>query len=265
MTCWRTPVLASCLVALLLAGGCGSGTPVDSSWRAAGSAPASASPTDTGSPSAPAPTASPASSASGASGASSGTRSAAPTPTGTTPARRVTGWTATVYYTAVQRFHTGSATRVTGCPTIDCSHGHSDLGSYPDDFVKAVHDEGTGHTANGRYLNWSSDVGYWLDSAPRNGHGGALVPFVSSAADADVLSVGVRFSVADCGRDDGGDAIDPQVCARLRAAGWRLDDEFTPGLGGARHVDLYIGEETGTGFTDGPWYTTLHGAALDIR
>jgi len=41
-------------------------------------------------------------------------------------------------------------------------------------------------------------------------------------------------------------------------------DEFTPGLGGPRHVDLYIGEETGPGFTGGPWYTTLQGATLTV-
>ena len=33
------------------------------------------------------------------------------------------------------------------------------------------------------------------------------------------------------------------------AANWTITDEFTPGLGGSRHVDLYIGEETGPGFT----------------
>jgi hypothetical protein len=29
-------------------------------------------------------------------------------------------------------------------------------------------------------------------------------------------------------------------------------------------IDAYIGEETGPGFTDGPWYTTLNGATLDL-
>jgi len=114
----------------------------------------------------------------------------ASSPAPTRSARRESGWTATVYYTAVQRFHTGPATRVTGCPVLDCRRGGADLGSYPGDFVKAVRDEGTGRTTAGRYLNWSSDVGFWLDDAPRNGHGGALVPFTSAAADADVLAAG---------------------------------------------------------------------------
>ena len=56
------------------------------------------------------------------------------------------GWTVTVYYTAVASLHSGARRRVTGCPKIDCTHGHANLGTYPADFVQAVHDEGTGHT-----------------------------------------------------------------------------------------------------------------------
>jgi hypothetical protein len=54
------------------------------------------------------------------------------------------------------------------------------------------------------------------------------------------------------------------VCRRLTAAHWTITDEFTPGLGGPRHVDLYIGEETGPNFTDSDWYTELDGATLAI-
>ncbi len=43
-----------------------------------------------------------------------------------------------------------------------------------------------------------------------------------------------------------------------------ITDEFTTGLGGSRHVDVYIGEETGPGFTDSAWYTTLENAELQI-
>jgi hypothetical protein len=50
----------------------------------------------------------------------------------------------------------------------------------------------------------------------------------------------------------------------MRSARWLIKDEFTPGMGGARHVDVYIGEETGPKFTDSPWYTTLTGATLAI-
>nr|WP_296072952.1 hypothetical protein [uncultured Actinoplanes sp.] len=172
------------------------------------------------------------------------------------------GWEITVYYTAVERFHPGTPTKVTGCPRLDCVDGTDDLGTYPAGFVKAVHDEGTGRTAAGTYLNWSYDTGYWLDSAPRRSDGGVLTPYVSAAA--DTLAQGTRFAIADCGRQDDGSAPAAEVCARLRGAAWQVTDEFTPGLGGPRHVDAYIGEETGPGFTESDRYITLTGAVLRL-
>jgi hypothetical protein len=177
---------------------------------------------------------------------------------------RSDGWTVTVYYTAVEKYHSGPPTRVTGCAHLDCSHGTADLGTYPADFVTAVKDEGTGRTAAGRYLNWSYDTGYWLDDAPRDTAGRPLRPFASAAADPGVLAADTRFTITGCGRTDDGSVSPVDVCAKLRAARWTITDEFTPGLGGKRHIDVYIGEETGPGFTDGPWYTTLQGATLQI-
>jgi hypothetical protein len=174
------------------------------------------------------------------------------------------GWEVTVYYTAVEGYHHGAAERVTGCPDLNCSHGHDDLGAYPADFVRAVHDEGTGRTADGRYLNWSYDTGYWLDTAPRDTDGHPLVPYVSSAADPSVLKRGTRFVIAGCGTQDDGSAVPAPICDTMRAAGWRIDDEFTPGLGGRKHVDAYIGPETGPDFTDSDAYTTLVGATLAL-
>jgi hypothetical protein len=170
-----------------------------------------------------------------------------------------TGWTATVYYTAVLEYHSGPAEPVTGCPQLNCTRGHSDLGSYPRDFVEAVKNEGAGKIAAGKYLNWSSDTGYWLDTAARDTDGRALRPFVSAAADGDVLRAGSTFTILHCGRD-----VAAAVCRRLMAARWTITDEFTPGLGGPRHVDLYIGDETGPDFTDSDWYTTLEGATLAV-
>jgi hypothetical protein len=168
----------------------------------------------------------------------------------------------TVYYTAVERFHTGARRRVTGCPRLECAHGSADLGSYPRSFVDAVRDEGTGRTAAGRYLNWSDDTGYWLDDAPRDTAGRPLRPFESAAADRDVLRSGTRFTIVNCGTTEDGDPIGRPVCDRLRSANWTVTDEFTAGLGGARHVDVYIGEETGPDFTGTAWYTTLVRASL---
>ena len=174
------------------------------------------------------------------------------------------GWTVTVYYTAVERFHSGATTAVTGCLKLDCEHGHDPLGTYPASFVQAVQDEGTGLMKDGRYLNWSEDVGYWLDVAPRASDGQALRPFESAAADADVLAAGTRFTIAACGHGDDGSTIENDVCQKLRQSRWVITDEFTTGLGGSRHVDVYIGEETGPGFTDSAWYTTLENAELQI-
>ncbi|MGI5205045.1 hypothetical protein ACQEU6_26145 [Spirillospora sp. CA-108201] len=176
------------------------------------------------------------------------------------------GWTVTVYYTAVESFHRGPRRVVRGCPRLGCDRGREPLGSYPSDFVKAVRDEGTGRVTSGphrgRYLNWSYDVGYWLDSAPRDTDGRPLRPWSSAAADRSVLPPGRRFTITGCGKDDDGAAIDADVCARFRSSRWTITDEFTPGLGGDRHVDLYIGEETGPGFTDSSLYTTLNNASL---
>ncbi|GAA1646417.1 hypothetical protein [Actinoplanes couchii] len=180
------------------------------------------------------------------------------------PARSSTDWEITVYYTAVEEYHDEAAVPVTGCLVLDCSHGDDDLGSYPEGFVRAVKDEGTGLTTAGRYLNWSYDVGYWLDDVARASDGGTLRPFVTAAADTGVLAPGTDFRIADCGRQDDGSVPPENVCARLREAAWHIGDEFTPGLGGSRHIDAYIGPETGPGFTDSEWYLTLTGATLTL-
>jgi hypothetical protein len=100
-----------------------------------------------------------------------------------------------------------------------------------------------------------------LDTAPRDSSGGVLEPWHSAAADSGVLAAGKRFTITSCGSADD---VTPEVCDRLRSTEWTVRDEFTPGLGGARHVDVYIGEETSADFTSSDWYTTLENAVLDI-
>ncbi|MFD5827275.1 hypothetical protein [Lentzea sp. NPDC060358] len=173
------------------------------------------------------------------------------------------GWQVTVYYTAVERFHSGSATAVRGCPVIDCDRGDDLLGTFPESFANAVRDEGTGRTASGSYLNWSYDKGYWLDSAPRDSFGRPLRPFVSAAADG--VEPGSRVELVRCGRTPEGGEADSAVCGKLSSSAWEITDEFTPGLGGEKHIDLYLGEETGPQFTDSPWYTTFSEAVLEVR
>jgi hypothetical protein len=177
---------------------------------------------------------------------------------------RSNGWELTVYYTAVETFHTDAAVPVVGCKTLNCSNGHDDLGKHPASFVQAVKDEGTGRMADGRYLNWSYNVGYWLDTAPRNSGGGSLMPFESAAADTSVLPQGTNFTITDCGHIEDNAKPPKAVCEKLAAAHWKIVDEFTPGLGGERHLDLYIGEETQKGFTKTDWYITLSDAKLQV-
>jgi hypothetical protein len=189
--------------------------------------------------------------------------SAAPSPASSPGPALGGAWEVTVYYTAVEKYHHGKATGVTGCPKLDCQNGHADLGRYPKDFVRAVKDEGTGRTSAGKYLNWSYDTGFWLDSSTRDSYGNPLEPFVSAAADPDVLARGTRFTIAGCGKADDGSTPSATVCAALRSAHWQVTDEFTPGLGGKKHLDAYIGPETGPGFTDSDWYITLEKATLE--
>ncbi|WP_394615989.1 hypothetical protein JNUCC0626_40785 [Lentzea sp. JNUCC 0626] len=172
------------------------------------------------------------------------------------------GWEVTVYYTAVETFHSGPSAVVKGCPVIDCENGDDVLGTFPQSFSKAVEDEGTGRTADGRYLNWSYDKGYWLDTEPRDSFGKPLRPFVSAAADG--VRTGSRIKLVSCGQTPEGGNVDRAVCQKLAGSSWEITDEFTPGLGGERHIDLYLGEETGPKFTESPWYTTFAKAVLEV-
>ncbi len=176
-------------------------------------------------------------------------------PTAGTRGQTTHGWEFTTYYTAVESFHKGPAELVRGCPILDCAHGHTVLGSYPRGFVQAVHDEGAGRITTGRhrgrYLNWSYDVGYWLDTAARDTDGRPLRPYVTAAADASALPKYATFRIVACGREvEDNSAINARVCAKLRASSWKILDAFTPGLGGHRHIDLYVGEENRPDFPD---------------
>ncbi|WP_240489890.1 hypothetical protein [Actinomadura atramentaria] len=173
-------------------------------------------------------------------------------------------WKITTYYTAVESFHHGRPKAVRGCPELHCSHGTAPLGSYPSDFLDVVRTEGSGRLTSGpnagRYLNWSHSVGWWLDTTTRDAGARPLRAWGSAAADRSVLARGQRFAVTGCGRDDAGKPVPAHVCAAFRNATWTVTDLFRPGYGGEHHADVYIGEETGPGFTD--YYTTLTGATI---
>lgn len=172
-----------------------------------------------------------------------------------------------MYYTAVESFHSGAKQLVRGCTIRDCAFGDSDLGAYPRSFVQAVHDEGTGRITSGasagRYLNWSYDVGYWLDSIPSDSYGAALVPMVTAAADSEVARRGQRFRLVAPLLQDDGQPLGEPFASQILASTWTVNDEFTPGLGGAAHIDIYIGEEDRANFTEtSPKYMALRDATM---
>lgn len=179
-----------------------------------------------------------------------------------------TGWTFTTYYTAVESLHSGPPVTVVGCRVRNCSHGHNRLGRFPRDFVEAVKAEGTGRitrgTHRGRYLEWSYDVGYWLDTAPLDTDGRPLRPFITAAADPDALPKHTKFRIVNCGKEEEDrSAINSGACRKFRDARWTILDAFTPGLGGRRHIDLYVGEENRRDFVnDSPYSITTIGSAI---
>ncbi|MFD0690775.1 hypothetical protein [Actinomadura fibrosa] len=242
---------ATVLVLCLVAAGCGraSGEPAD----------ALAVPPPTAS--APSPP------ASGPSAAASPSRpAAAPEARVARPLGRPGKWRITTYYTALQSLYRGKPKAVRGCTRFHCSHGKEPLGSYPADFLDVIQTEGSGRITagpqRGRYLNWSSSVGFWLDDTTRDSAGRPLRAWVSAAADRSVLERGARFAITGCGREGNGRAVEAGVCARFRKARWTVTDLFRPGYGGEDHADVYIGEESGTRLADSPLYTTLNGATL---
>ena len=177
-------------------------------------------------------------------------------------------WHVTVYYTAVESFHHDTAVPVTGCRDQPCVNADQPLGQYPQEFVTTVRDEGSGRITNGpnagKYLNWSSDIGFWHDTAPRDAQGRPLQPFRSAAADG--LPDGTKLRLVDCGQMESGETVPDDVCTALRAGQWEISDRFTPGLGGPQHIDLYIGEETEDDFTvSGALYVSLNHASFTTQ
>lgn len=173
------------------------------------------------------------------------------------------GWHITLYYTAVEQYHHGTTQAVTGCKIRECTNGNDPLGNYPSDFIEKVKNEGAGRLISGAYLNWSSDTGYWLDTIPTDSRGQALQPFISAAADDNTLHQGTKFKLANCG--DGQQISDTTICQHLLQSNWQIVDHFTPGLGGQKHVDLYIGEESQENFESSSNYVDLTNAAITLN
>lgn len=176
-------------------------------------------------------------------------------------------YTITVYYTAVESFHSGEKIAVYGCFSQEGAFGKEFLGKYPISFVNAVKEEGTGRITtgkhSGKYLNWSHDTGYWLDSIPANAYGSPLIPFKTAAADANVLVHGTKFRLFNPLIQDDDSPLEEEATEKLLGAVWIIQDLFTPGLGGKNHIDLYIGEEDCPLFTEkSPLYISLKNTVI---
>ncbi len=95
----------------------------------------------------------------------------------------------------------------------------------------------------GRYLDWSAETGFWLDTVPRDAHGLPLRPLVSAAADSGI-PFGAHFKILDCGVDGTtGRRVDKSVCRRLTSPQWEVRDRFSEGHVGKR-LNLFVGEQS---------------------
>ena len=166
-------------------------------------------------------------------------------------ARASSGWELTVYYTPVESYHGAAPTEVYGCPTSNCdsSLATQDLGSFPSDFLAKVKQEGAGEITDGQdastpYLNWTYDGGgyYWLDTAPRDASGSALVPWQTSSA-ASTYPFGTSWNVTNCGTNSDGTPVDQTMCQEVLGSTWTVSDRFEAGISTNRHADLYVGLE----------------------
>ncbi len=154
------------------------------------------------------------------------------------------GWEVSIYFTTVDRFFSGPGQEVRGCLGLDCKHGSSFLGVYPADFVRAVQGAPGRLTKGphaGKYINWSIETGFWVDTVPRDAQGQPLRSYVSAAADSSI-PFGTSFKILDCGVEAGrGMRLDERICRRLSSATWEVSDRFSEGRVGKR-LSLFVGE-----------------------
>ena len=182
-------------------------------------------------------------------------------------------WHLTVYFTAVESYFSGTPVEVTGCLNVECSApGDPDnvIGSFPSEFVDTVQAEGTGQvssgTHSGKFLNWSAEQpgsGYWLDQAPRDAQGSALVAYVSAAAHPSI-AYGTTFKVIACGVDStNADPMDPAACTDLKNGAWVVRDRFEDDTQ-VRHLDLYIGLQDRADMNTNPHFVDQTGAITTL-
>ena len=160
------------------------------------------------------------------------TKAAKIIPTTAPQVNSTNGWHLTVYYTPVEKYHSGEQEHVPG------------VGSFSKAFLDLVRLEGVGKISNGphagRYLQRGGENGFYIVDSPLDARGGALVAF-KSAAMTESTNFGTKIKIVSCG---GAPAI---VCNKIKSAEWEVVDRFGYDAG-SRHIDLYIGEENSENF-----------------
>ncbi|MFB8201800.1 hypothetical protein [Kitasatospora purpeofusca] len=163
------------------------------------------------------------------------------------------GYTLTVYFTPGQAYYHGPQH---GIHDRACA-GQNLPDTYPADFLDRVGLEGFGKTVHGDYLGWdfTQHCYFVTDRAPVGSHENPLVPWQSVAA--NQLSPGTRLRILDCGQ-----GLSPDTCARVKSANWHVDDLCSIGCDDAKHLDLYIGEQTGADIDDQDSYFVTTNAVV---
>ncbi|GAC1543341.1 MAG: hypothetical protein NVS2B17_22980 [Candidatus Velthaea sp.] len=168
-----------------------------------------------------------------------------------------------MYYTPVAAYYAGPLQAVYGCSDLNCSRQNVLLGSFPSDFVQITKTEGTGKLGPGQYLNWSGNIGYWLDTSSRDAQGNPLIPYRTAAADTSV-AFGTTFKVIDCGLDTiSRITTDANVCKTYQTRMWTISDRFTAGTVG-KHLDLFIGEQDSSNFSTGAQFIDASNAIVQF-
>ena len=177
-------------------------------------------------------------------------------------------WKLTVYYTPVEIYHSGEKEDITGCLISNCVNGTDYLGAFPQDFISILKIEGVGKISHGqfagKYLHYSAERGFWIDTAARDYNGKPLVPFQTAAADGNI-PFGTQFKIKNCGiHDTSKKPLDKDVCDKLKAVSWKVEDRFSK-LNIGYHFDLYVGEENAPNFTvNNPFYFSVINAHISF-
>ncbi|MFF3693194.1 hypothetical protein [Streptomyces sp. NPDC002221] len=163
------------------------------------------------------------------------------------------GYTLTVYFTPGEAYFHGPRRSIRGqvCPGQDLPDG------FPADYLDRIGLEGFGKTVRGDYLGWDFDRRcYFSTRTPPVGSAeNTLVPWQSVAA--NHLSPGTRIRVTDCGP-----GVSSKVCERVKSAHWQVDDLCSIGCDDAKHLDLYVGEQTRAGIEEEDFYFVTTGATV---